>query len=326
MAFPSPARLHRTIQLAFVLFLAWTAWELYGYAAWLDGKGAFVPRPPAAEAFLPLSALLGLKRFLLGHGFDPVHPAGLTVLLVALASALLCRRGFCGFLCPVGWLSGALSRFGERNGLRCEPGKRLEWLLTLPKYLILGLLLYGFMVRMGVREIDWFIMLPYNLAADVAMLRYFLEPGTATLMVLAAMGIGSIFLPGLWCRGFCPYGALLGLLSLFSPAAVNREAAQCTGCGRCRRACPSRIAVDRQKRVSGPECVGCGECVSVCPTGCLRMSVGYGPTARRMPGWFFGAATLAILFCGYGLAVLTGHWNADLLPLLTRHGLLPPFP
>ena len=238
MAFPSPARLHRTIQLAFVLFLAWTAWELYGYAAWLDGKGAFVPRPPAAEAFLPLSALLGLKRFLLGHGFDPVHPAGLTVLLVALASALLCRRGFCGFLCPVGWLSGALSRFGERNGLRCEPGKRLEWLLTLPKYLILGLLLYGFMVRMGVREIDWFIMLPYNLTADVAMLRYFLEPGTATLMVLAAMGIGSIFLPGLWCRGLLPLrGPARPPLPVF-PGGGNREAAQCTGCGRCRRACP----------------------------------------------------------------------------------------
>ena len=71
------------------------------------------PRPAAAEAFLPLSALLGLKRFLLTGQYDPIHPAGLTILLVALCTAILCRRGFCGYLCPVGWLSGLLARLGH---------------------------------------------------------------------------------------------------------------------------------------------------------------------------------------------------------------------
>ena len=61
----SSARLHRLIQLGFVLFLSWVAWRLFGYAQWAYGNGPFVPRPAAAEAVLPLSALLGLKRFLL---------------------------------------------------------------------------------------------------------------------------------------------------------------------------------------------------------------------------------------------------------------------
>lgn len=74
----SSARLHRLIQLGFVLFLSWVAWRLHEYAQGVSGNGAFVPRPAAAEAFLPLSALLGLKRFLLTGQYDPIHPAGLT--------------------------------------------------------------------------------------------------------------------------------------------------------------------------------------------------------------------------------------------------------
>ena len=130
----SSARLHRLIQLGFFLFLSWVAWRLYEYAQGVSGNGAFVPRPAAAEAFLPLSALLGLKRFLLTGQYDPIHPAGLTILLVALCTAILCRRGFCGYLCPVGWLSGLLARLGTRLGVSCRPGRRLEWLLSAPQY------------------------------------------------------------------------------------------------------------------------------------------------------------------------------------------------
>lgn len=237
----SSARLRRLVQFCFVLFLSWTVWRLYGYAQWMAGNGGFVPRPPAAEAVLPLSALLGLKRFVLTGQYDPVHPAGLTILLVALGTAVLCRRGFCGCLCPVGWLSGQLARLGTRLGVSFRPGKWGDRLLSAPKYLLLALILYAFVLNMGLQETEWFLNSPYNHLADIKMLEYFLHPGTATLAILLIMAVGSIFLPGFWCRGFCPYGALLGLLSLASPAAVNRDAAACIGCGRCSAACPSRV-------------------------------------------------------------------------------------
>lgn len=105
--------------------------------------------------------------------------------------------------------------------MSCRPGRRLEWLLSAPKYVLLAAILYSFVVSMDLPSIEWFLKSPYNLVADIKMLQYFLAPGTLTLGVIVVMVLGSIFLPGFWCRGFCPYGALLGLLSLLSPMAVN---------------------------------------------------------------------------------------------------------
>lgn len=202
--------------------------------------------------------------------------------------------------------------------MSCRPGRRLEWLLSAPKYVLLAAILYSFVVSMDLPSIEWFLKSPYNLVADIKMLQYFLAPGTLPLGVIVVMVLGSIFLPGFWCRGFCPYGALLGLLSLLSPMAVNRNLPSCSGCGRCAAACPSRIPVDERKRLSGPECVGCTECVSACPSRCLDIRFGYGTGALRLPAWGIAAGTLLILLLGYAAAVFTGHWEADLPPQMIR--------
>ncbi|MFQ9868044.1 MAG: 4Fe-4S binding protein [Bilophila wadsworthia] len=238
----------------------------------------------------------------------------MTILLVALCTAILCRRGFCGYLCPVGWLSGLLARLGTRLGVSCRPGRRLEWLLSAPKYVLLAAILYSFVVSMDLPSIEWFLKSPYNLVADIKMLQYFLAPDADRRIVV--MVLGSIFLPG-FCRGFCPYGALLGLLSLLSPMAVNRNPPPAR-CGRCAAACPSRIPSTGANDSPAPRCVGCTECVSACPSRCLDIRFGYGTGALRLPAWGIAAGTLLILLIGYAAAVFTGHWEADLPPQMIR--------
>jgi polyferredoxin len=41
---------------------------------------------------------------------NPIHPSGLVILLMALVTALLSKRGFCSWVCPFGLLTEYLNR------------------------------------------------------------------------------------------------------------------------------------------------------------------------------------------------------------------------
>ena len=77
--------LRRTVQASFALFCLYAGYRFYLFYLWAAGRSeTFVPRPPSVEAFLPIGALVNLKRLLLTGQFDPIHPAGLTIFLAAL--------------------------------------------------------------------------------------------------------------------------------------------------------------------------------------------------------------------------------------------------
>ncbi|MEK7448786.1 MAG: 4Fe-4S binding protein, partial [Planctomycetota bacterium] len=69
-----------------------------------------VSRPPGVEGFLPIAAMISLKYWLVTGVFNPVHPAGLVLLLLILLSALLLKKGFCSWVCPFGLLSEYLAK------------------------------------------------------------------------------------------------------------------------------------------------------------------------------------------------------------------------
>lgn len=314
-----PARLQRVVQYGFLAFFLWVGLSFYFHAMWAMGHSSlYVAKPPAVEAFLPISALLGLKLLLFTGRYDAVHPAGLTILLMAMATALFFRKGLCGYLCPVGALSMLLDRLGRRLGISRRPGKGLSLLLTLPKYPLLAFFLYITFWSMSLGDVEAFIRTPYNMVADTKMLLFFLDPSVTLLVILVVLALGSMLIPGFWCRGFCPYGALLGIFSLFSPVAVRRREEQCTGCQRCSGVCPSRIPVHEKIRVSGAECVGCAQCVGVCPRDCLSVRLGWSARARVLPFWSVAVGSLAVLALFYVLALSSGNWRSELPPPMVR--------
>ncbi len=319
-----PAVVQRAVQYGFLLFYLYVGWRFFWYVQWAMGKSEeFAARPPSVEAFLPISALLGAKRLLYTGAFDPIHPAGLTIFLCAVASALLLRRGFCGYLCPVGAASSLLDRLGRRLGISRRPGKILSFLLSAPKYLLLLFFVRIIVMGMGVDDIEHFLQTPYNRVADTKMLLFFWPPTPTLLVALGVLGLGSMLIPGFWCRGFCPYGALLGLFSWLSPVAVRRDAASCTGCRRCTGACPSRIPVHEKLRVTGPECTGCVACVDACQRAypgrpSLALRLGWSKKAARLPAQAAALGTLALLCAFFAWANLTGHWDARIAPETAR--------
>ena len=84
---------------------------------------------------VPISALLSLKRLALTGEFDPIHPAGLVILMAALTIGLLARKGFCGWICPVGFTSHLAQWLGARLNIMLHIPVWLGATLSSLKYL-----------------------------------------------------------------------------------------------------------------------------------------------------------------------------------------------
>jgi polyferredoxin len=311
----TPSNLRLAAQGGFALFLAWTCLRFIAHARWaLSLTETYAPKPPAVEGFLPISALMAAKRLLLTGAWDPVHPAGLTIFLAVCGMALLWRKGFCGQLCPVGFVESLLERLGRRLGIRRQPGKIARRILAAPKYALLAAFAWV-SLTMSVHEIGQFLRSPFNLVADTKMLLFFADPSALTIGVLLLLAALSLVIPAFWCRALCPYGALLGLAAWFSPTAVTRDAEACVGCRRCAQACPAGLPVDTSERIDSPECQGCLECVSACPVkDCLGVRV----AGRRAPWWIVAAGCLFVLVAASVAADALGHWDAQLPPQMVR--------
>ncbi|MGI5865596.1 MAG: 4Fe-4S binding protein [Myxococcales bacterium] len=272
-------------------------------------------RPPSVEGFLPISALLALKRFLLTGHWDYVHPAGLTILIAAIVGAFAARKAFCGWICPIGTLSRALAALGEHTLWRRRRAptlvpRWLDLLLSVSKYLLLGFFVWVIGVQMDLRAITRFLHLPYNYAADAKMLRFFLDPSLTAVIVLVVLAALSVVIKSFWCRYLCPYGALLGFAALFSPQRVRRDAAACTDCRRCTRSCPAEIPVHRRRSIWSPECIGCMSCVAACP---VKDCLTNGPIAKKTwSPWLVPAVGVGVLLLAWTMARLTGHWETRL--------------
>jgi polyferredoxin len=306
------------VQGGFALFCLFAGYRFYLFYLWAAGRSeVYVARPPSVEAFLPISALVSLKRLVLTSSFDSIHPAGLTIFLAALTIGLLLRKGFCGWICPIGFLSNLVEAVGRRFRLLWRPPAWLDYPLLAPKYLLLFFFGYLILVRMDLAAIAPFRRSPYNLIVDAKMLFFFVAPSATSLWVMGGLVAASFFLRNFWCRYWCPYGALLGLLALAGPVAVSRKAENCLDCRKCDTVCPGSIRVSRKKRVRSPECIGCGECVSACPApDCLTVTAGGRWT---LPALALPVAVVALFIGFWGWAVLSGHWHSEVpLPLLKK--------
>jgi polyferredoxin len=265
------------------------------------------------EAFLPIAALAGLKNLLLTGTYDFVHPAGLTILLAALACALVLRKSFCGAVCPVGLASDLVGGAGRKARMSRSAPRLVERLAGSVKYLFLAFFLASIFVLMDGASVRQFLASPYNLTADARMFLLFRHPSATFLAVLALLVLLGAVFRNAWCRWLCPYGALLGLLGVAGPCKVSRDARACDGCKRCQRACPMDIAPGAAAR--SPLCIGCGQCVEACPKpDTLSLHFFSRPVPRLTA--VLGGAGLFVLICLAAMAL--GGWDSNVPSAMLR--------
>ena len=314
--------LRHAFQLAFLALNVWIGVEFYLFVRFYEtgGRSTWAGRPPGVEGWLPIASLMNLKVLIMSGSVPTLHPAGMFLLIAFVAASWIFRKSFCGWLCPVGTVSEYLWRLGRQAfGRNFRLPRPLDIALRSLKYILLGLFLYA-VGSMPVAAIRAFLSGPYGMVDDVKMLNFFRFLGLTGGMVTAGLVIASVFIQNLWCRYLCPYGALMGFVSLASPLRIRRDPSLCIDCAKCAKACPSALPVDRLITIRSAECTGCLECVAACPAaGALRLST---PRAGRAPAWVVAAGVAALFVCICGYARLTGHWYTN-LPSSTYFELIP---
>src|SRR5579864_1059573 len=303
--------LRRGYQFAFLLMNVWLGGQFYFWVRHYEtmGRSPYVSRPAGVEGWLPIAGMMNLKYFLVTGRVPDLHPAAMFLLVTFVAMAFLFRKAFCSWLCPVGTLSEYLWKLGRKIFRRNFPLPRwVDIPLRGLKYVLLGFFVWA-VSSISAKAIAGFMNSPYGIVADVKMLNFFRFIGETGLIVLGVLVVASVLVQNFWCRYLCPYGALLGLASVFSPMRIRRNTDTCIECAKCAKACPSALAVDKLVKITSTECTGCLECVAVCPAeGALRM----GTKDGRMPAWAFAAGVAVLFFGVVGYAKASGHWKSEI--------------
>ncbi len=301
------------VQFCFLGFMLWLGIRFYQFVLYFRSGAAtpFVPRPAGIEGFLPISGLLGLSAWFKGLGINDIHPAAVVIFATVLVLAILLRRSFCSWVCPVAAISECSWKFGFKL-LRRNP--RLPRWLDVPlrglKYLLLAFFLYSIAFVMSPGATQSFIQSDYHRIADVRLLDFFLHLSPLALGVLLALLAASMLLRNPFCRYLCPYGALLGLVAMLSPVRVTRNIERCVSCGVCSKVCPTYIDVMHRKSVLSPECIGCWRCVSHCR---FNQALSMRAAGRyAVPGVVFALLVVLVFWGGTLAGKAGGHWQNGL--------------
>ncbi|MFB3917203.1 MAG: 4Fe-4S binding protein [Terriglobales bacterium] len=75
-----------------------------------------------------------------------------------------------------------------------------------------------------------------------------------------------------WCRALCPLGALLGVMSRWSPLELEKRPSHCEDCNRCLLHCQGGDDPVAGSRWRKAECPLCMNCVADCPDHSLRFA------------------------------------------------------
>jgi len=245
----------------------------------LTGEGGSA----SPEAYCPFGGLETLYRYISSGGsFVPhVHMSNLVVFIGVVATAVLARSGFCGWVCPLGFIQemvtnlsmllqkrfSAIRQFVRRVKKQGAFLHAADRYMRLLKYVVLawalgGTAIFGVMVF---RDYD-----PW--AALISIAEVSLGPG---LVVLAVMLVASFIVERPWCRYSCPLGAVSGLLAKLSPVYLRRSENLCKNCSVCTKSCPMGLPVHKATTIKSVDCIGCLECVNACPkAGALELKLG----------------------------------------------------
>jgi polyferredoxin len=216
------------------------------------------------DALCPFGGIETLWTLISSGVFVKQIAASSVILLgVVLVIAVLFRRSFCGYICPLGALQELFGKIGKALWPRKRPV--VPTVIDRPARFLKYAVLAVFAVwswqaaTLVIRPYDPWVAWMHLTSAEV------IAEFSIGLAILAISLVGSIVYERFFCKYLCPMGGFLGAISRFSLFKVRRNESSCIDCGACDKACPVNIKVSEVAAVDSPECINCNECVNVCP-------------------------------------------------------------
>ena len=198
---------------------------------------------------------------------------------IILLYCIIFGRWICGFLCPFGLVQDLLHKIKTPKLKK----NRVTKVLSYFKYVILAVFVFVIPLLYVFRDLPLPAFCKYicpagTLGGAIGLLMNSANEGLFPMLgplftwkfaLLISFIVSAIFIYRVFCRFFCPLGALYGIFNRFSVLGIKLEKKKCTDCGLCIDTCKMDIS-----HVGDHECISCGDCIDVCPTEAIRYKGG----------------------------------------------------
>jgi len=205
--------------------------------------------------------------------------SGAVISIVMLAIALIVGRYFCGWVCPLGTAIDMTAAVKKRHIILPDKSSAA---LRKVKFYLLGI--FFLMALAGAQAASIFDplviasrfvsmhMIPalthlFNASSSVRVFYFAHSP--AILILFLIISAASLAVRRLWCRLFCPLGAIYSLIGRLSP--LRRSVDGCAECGNCRNSCRMGAIKEDFSYTQG-ECILCMDCIYDCPKRITRFT------------------------------------------------------
>ncbi len=216
------------------------------------------------DALCPFGGIETLWSLVTGAGLvRRIAVSSVVLLAMTVLIAVLFRRAFCGYLCPLGAVQELFGKIGKAIWPKNRPV--MPTAIDKPARLLKYGVLVFFTVwtwqaaTLVIRPYDPWVAWMHLTSAEL-----FAEFGIG-LAILGIALVGSIVYDRFFCKYLCPMGGFLGAIARFSLFKVRRVEDTCIDCKLCDHACPVNVTVSTVDVVRDAECINCNECVNVCP-------------------------------------------------------------
>lgn len=192
-----------------------------------------------------------------GAFIQKTQMSAIILLLLVLVSTLFFGAIFCGWICPFGTFQEFIGKVGRKLFPRAynRVPRALDRPLRYLRYVMLVVIVVitARIGKMAFESFDPYSALMNILSDEVAL------GGLIFLGIVAGL---SLIIERPFCKYFCPFGAILGLVSLASAFRPRRSESTCIRCHTCDHSCPMNIEVSAKKAVRNHQCISCFRCMS----------------------------------------------------------------